>query len=312
MRSLTFTAFRFRSVPVRIAPGAVLFVAAVIVTLGSQVLPAAVPDANAATRWALALLGAGTFAASLLAHELAHTAAALRARVPVEEVKLVFLGGMARLGDSPRRAVDELRIAAAGPAASAALAALFAVSALPLGNPATSAPAALFAWSAAMNLVLAAFNMLPFAPLDGGRVLAALLWRRSGDRLGARLAAARVGVGVGALSVVGATVPPVLSASMSSPVLWLGFVGLFILVASTMELTVYRVASAVEGRPAGELAVDPASVPHTPTESVSASEPLDDVVLRSSADAVWVLDDSGALLGAVDLAALRASVLRRS
>lgn len=311
MSRFTFTAFSFRSVPVRVAPGALLFMAAVVVTLGSQVLPASAPSVHPFTHWVVALLGAAVFAASLVAHELAHTTAALRARVPVEEVKLVFLGGMAKLCSTPRHAADELRIAIAGPAASATLAALFAVCALPLGNPATSAPAALFAWAAAMNLVIAAFNILPFAPLDGGRVLAALLWRRSGNRLGARLAAARVGVGVGGLSLVFAGVPSVLSASVSTPVLWVGFVGLFILVASTMEMSVYRVAASVEGRVAADLAVDPATLSVTPTEVVSADEPLDDVVLRSSGDAVAVVDAHGRPVGAVDLAALRTEVLRR-
>lgn len=311
MSRFTFTAFSFRSVPVRVAPGALLFVAMVVVTLGSQGLPAAVPGAPAAAHWSLAVLGAAVFAASLLAHELAHTAAALRAQVPVEEVKLVFLGGMARLGDSPTRAVDELRIAIAGPAASAALAALFTVSALPLGDPTVSVPAAVFAWAAAMNLLLAAFNMLPFAPLDGGRVLAALLWRRSGDRLGARLAAARVGVGVGAVALVFAGVPPVLSARVTTPVLWLGFVGLFVLVASTMEMSVYRVAESVRGKVAADLAVDPATVAAAPTGVVGAADQLSDVVLRSGGDAVTVVDDEGRTIGAVDLAALRAQALRR-
>jgi Zn-dependent protease len=310
---LTFTAGRFSGVPVRVGPGAVLLVVLLAVTLASQVLPVAAPGSTPAAYWSVGVLGAAVFAASLLAHELAHCAAALRAKVAVSEVRVGFIGGATVLASTPRSASAELRIAIAGPAASAALAVLFTASALPLGDPRASVPAALFAWSAAMNVVLAAFNMLPFLPLDGGRVLAALLWSRSGQRWTSKVTAARVGVVAGAGVCVLAATPAVLSAQLSSPTVWLGAVGLFVLAASTFELVSYRVAAAVEGMSVPDVMAPPDPAGAVSAEVISSDDDLSEVVVASSADRVVVVDPvSGERVGVVDLAALRAEALGRS
>ena len=102
------------------------------------------------------------------------------------------LGGISELGGEPPTARADLRIAAAGPTTSLAAGLLFgglAAAVRAAGDPGIAMAA--LGWLAAMNVLLAAFNLLPGAPLDGGRIVRAFLWRRTGDRVrAARFAAA--------------------------------------------------------------------------------------------------------------------------
>jgi Zn-dependent protease len=112
-------------------------------------------------------------AASVLVHELGHALVARRRGVPITGIELHFFGGAAQMAAMPRRPIDEIAIAAAGPAVSLALAALFGALALSTG----AAPLLLVA---AVNLLLGVFNLLPAFPSDGGRILRAWLARRRG------------------------------------------------------------------------------------------------------------------------------------
>jgi Zn-dependent protease len=112
----------------------------------------------------------------------------------VDGVTLWLFGGVARLRGEAKTAKSEFKIAASGPTVTLALAAVFAVTAVVLHHfGVESIVVAVARWLAAINLILALFNMLPAAPLDGGRVLRALLWRRHGDRVRAAVTAARCG-----------------------------------------------------------------------------------------------------------------------
>ena len=176
-----------------------VFIAA---SLGGSVLPAAVSHQPAGVYWAAAGAAALMFAASVLPHELAHAWVARRNGVQVRSITLSMLGGVAELGGEPPTAGAGLRIAVAGPAASLGVAALFAGAAAAIrygAGPVVAAAAAL--WLAEMNGLLAVFNMLPGAPLDGGRVLRAALWRHCGDRARAELASARAGQVLGAAMI---------------------------------------------------------------------------------------------------------------
>ncbi|WP_067537032.1 site-2 protease family protein [Nocardia crassostreae] len=150
--------------------------------------------AETAAVWITAVAGALALVACLLAHELAHSIVARRHGVRVEGITLWLLGGVSELGDEPRDARSDLRIALAGPGTSLLLAAAAGGAALLTGlvSPDGTVTATLV-WLSTVNAVLAVFNMLPGAPLDGGRVLRALLRQRTGDRLRAETHAARSG-----------------------------------------------------------------------------------------------------------------------
>lgn len=166
--------------------------------------------------WAAGLVGlagAAAFLGSILGHELAHALVARRHGLRVEAVSLSLFGGLAHLIDEPRTPRQAWRVAAAGPAASLGLSALFGagwITADLLGGP--TAVLTLCAWLAWANLVLGLFNLLPGLPLDGGRILQAWRWQRTGDRHRATLTAATAGryvglavVGYGVLGLVGGT-----------------------------------------------------------------------------------------------------------
>ena len=144
------------------------------------------------------------FLASLVAHELAHAVVARRYGAPVEQIRIGFFGGIGHGRHEYVTPRGLWRAAAAGPAASIALAAAGAGIALGLAElGAGRLPVVVFAALAWINTLLAVVNLLPGAGLDGGRLVQALAWARSGDRAHAAITAARVGQVAGILLIAG-------------------------------------------------------------------------------------------------------------
>jgi len=136
--------------------------------------------------------------ASVVAHELAHALVARRFGVRTRAITLFLFGGVATLEEEPASPKADALIALAGPGLSAALALvalvlLFAVDRFVPGRAGT-ALGYLGTYVMLANAVLAVFNVIPAYPMDGGRVLRALLWRRWHDHAAATNAAARVGI----------------------------------------------------------------------------------------------------------------------
>ncbi|GAA3789628.1 site-2 protease family protein [Sphaerisporangium flaviroseum] len=168
--------------------------------LASAVLPKAAPDHDPARYWMVAAAASLIFLLSLLAHELAHAIVARRCGVPVKSITLWLLGGITEFAGETKTPKDEFRVSVAGPLVSLVLGIFFYVTVLLLPGPVLLVAAV--QWLALMNVVLAVFNMLPGAPLDGGRVLHAALWRRHGDRARADRAAAKAGQALGMMLIV--------------------------------------------------------------------------------------------------------------
>jgi Zn-dependent protease len=212
-----------------------LLVAALIAwSLAGSLLPAQAPGLAPASYWLAGAAGAGLFLGSLLAHELGHALVARRVGVRVRGITLWLLGGVAQLEDEPATPGAELRVAIVGPAVSLALAAGFGLGALAgglAGLPALGV--VVVAWLAVGNAALALFNLLPAAPLDGGRVLHGLLWRRHGDRLRASVTATRAGQLVGAGLIVYGVAGAVTGWGIGT--LWTALVGWFLTTAARQE-----------------------------------------------------------------------------
>jgi Zn-dependent protease len=171
-----------------------IVVALLVLGLAGGVFPREYPGLAASWYLVAALVGAILFLVSLLAHELAHALVARRAGIAVESITFWLFGGVARLAGDAGTPAAALWIALVGPLTSLALAGVFAVAASVLrGAEAPSVVAGVPGWLAWTNLGLALFNLLPGAPLDGGRVLRALLWMRNGDRDRSAQTAARAG-----------------------------------------------------------------------------------------------------------------------
>ncbi|MFV0260653.1 MAG: site-2 protease family protein [Acidimicrobiales bacterium] len=155
-----------------------------------------------------AILAAATVTAvfmiiSVLAHEIGHGLTALNHGVPVEHIGLSAVGGSTLMHPGPGSPGVQARVAAAGPAVTFAIAlgaGALAVVVDQIGAPRLVASGA--AMLATVNLAMGLFNMIPVAPLDGGRIVGAALWRRQGNRWAAGLTMARVGLSAGVLGTV--------------------------------------------------------------------------------------------------------------
>ena len=162
-----------------------LVVAALIAwSLATGILPPAAPGEASAAYWTAGVVSALVFLASLLAHELAHSIVAARRGVRVEGITLWLFGGVSKLGGDAGTPAIEATVAIVGPLTSLSVAVVVALVGLAVG--AAGAPAILVAglcWLAGINVALGLFNLVPGFPLDGGRLLRALLWRWRGDRV---------------------------------------------------------------------------------------------------------------------------------
>ncbi|MEV5986640.1 site-2 protease family protein [Streptomyces sp. NPDC052051] len=210
--------------------------------------PLAHPGQSTAAYWALAVLTSLVFLASLLAHELAHAIVARRNDVQVDGITLWMLGGAARLRNEAPSPGAELRIAAVGPLTSLVLGGVF--TGLAVGLDALRVPGLVVeavAWLAAINILLAVFNALPAAPLDGGRILRSFLWHRSGDRLRATRGASAAGRALGWLMVAAGLAAVLLGGSLSG--LWAALVGWFLIAAATAEARQAELRGVLHGIP---------------------------------------------------------------
>ncbi len=199
----------------------------IVFSLSAQ-FRAAGPAWSPALVFGLAAATAILFFVSLLLHELAHSLVARAHGIPVREITLFALGGVSQIeGESPD-AKTEFRIAIVGPLTS------FAIGLLCLGVAAVLAAAipakVMMAWLGYINFGLGAFNLIPGYPLDGGRVLRALLWWKSGDADRATRAAAKSGQVVGGLFIALGIVQ--FFFGMNSGGLWIVFIGWFLLQAA--------------------------------------------------------------------------------
>ena len=244
---------RLFGIDVRVHPTWFLILLFLTAGLATGFFPSSFPGWSVNAYWAVALTASVLLFASVLVHEFAHALVAQRQGIEVKGVTLFLLGGVASIARDPSSPGREALMAGAGPLTSfvlgAASLALFALVPLP------EVAAAVFLYLAIANVVLALFNLLPGYPLDGGRVLRALLWRLSGDQRRATRGAAWTGVVFGygfvALGVVLLLGPSGLSG------LWLAFVGWFLVQASRQALNNVALETRLDGVTAGALATEP-------------------------------------------------------
>ncbi len=165
---------RVWGIPIGLHVSWFLVFALVTWSLATGYFPAEYPNLSLASHWLLGAVTSVLFFGSVLVHEIAHSIVALRHGIPVRSISLFIFGGVAQIGDEPKTAGAEFRIAIAGPVSSLLLAALFG--ALFLVDQPVPYLAAPSLWLMRINLSLAIFNLIPGFPLDGGRVLRAVVW----------------------------------------------------------------------------------------------------------------------------------------
>ncbi|MGW2912951.1 site-2 protease family protein [Streptomyces asoensis] len=176
-------------VPVYVAPSWFLVAALITWVFGNQ-LDRVLPELGAA-RYLVALFFAVAFYASVLVHELAHTIAALRFELPVRRIQLQFFGGVSEIEKEAETPGREFWLAFVGPLLSLVLAGVFYLAMQPVERG--TVPGVLLAGLMISNLIVAIFNLLPGLPLDGGRMLRAVVWKITGKPMSGTVAAAWVG-----------------------------------------------------------------------------------------------------------------------
>lgn len=199
----------------------------VVWSFSSGVFPAQVPGLSPPVYLLMGVIGAVLFFVSLLAHELSHSVIARRKGIEVDGITLFLFGGVARTKSEATTPGDEFWIAFVGPLMSFAIGGLLTFGSTALaGAGVHPGIVAVLQYIGILNILLAVFNLLPGFPLDGGRVLRAIVWKITGDMRRATQVASLAGRGVGYLLIaVGAW--QALSGNVVGG-LWLGFIGWFL------------------------------------------------------------------------------------
>ena len=271
-------------------------------SLAGVVLPDSEPGHAALTYWIAAIVTALLFFGCLLAHELSHAVVARRHGLEVEGITLWLFGGVARLGGDTASPRVELRIGLVGPVVSVLAGAAFALFAAIAD--ALSAPdllGAVASWLARINVTLGVFNLMPAYPLDGGRVLRAVLWRRHGEQVRATESAARLGelfaYGLIALGVID------VARGGSAGGLWFVFLGWFLLSAARSERSAVVLRAALNGiRVRDVMSTSPVVAP----ASMTIDDFLDRYALHYRFTSFPVVDAAGSVVGLVTLPRVKA------
>jgi Zn-dependent protease/predicted transcriptional regulator len=288
----------------------IIIFALIVYILGSSLFPTWHPDWQASTNWGTAMAAGVLFFASVLAHELAHSLMARRFGIEVRRITLFLFGGLAEIQEEPREPRSEFFIAIVGPLTSIVLGILFSSIGASMAGAGFSelmtedqaaalaglSPAAtLLLWLGPVNLMLGLFNMVPGFPLDGGRVLRALVWWLTGNvRLATQVASASGRFFGWFLMVLGA-VQALSGAIMQG--LWLVLIGWFLSNAASSSYKQLLVRNLLTG-------VTVRDVMRAKFESVGAHLPVADFIdnqLLQSPQLLWPVLEDDILIGLVTL-----------
>ena len=252
------------------------------------------PQWTTAEHWAVGILTSALFFASVVFHELAHSVVAQRYKIKVLSITLFIFGGLARIGREPTKAIQEFNIAIAGPVASVFLAGFFYL--LTLVSPSNQMLGALATYLYKSNGMLAAFNLLPGFPLDGGRIFRAMVWGATKDYTRAtRVAGASGKIIAFGLIVIG--VWSTFNKDLSG--IWLVLIGWFLLNAAQASVAQVTIRETLSGlRAADVMSRDVPTVPG----NMSLEEYSNEVLRTGRRIHIVTMDDR--LVGLMNVAAL--------
>ena len=203
------------------------------------------PQWDAGVILSLAVVTALLFFVSLLLHELAHSIVAASSGLPVKEITLFALGGVSQIEKNPTSARLEFWMAFVGPLTSAVIGGICLLVARAVGGASSDPWMAMLLWLGYINLSLAAFNLIPGYPLDGGRVLRAIIWWKTGDADRSTRAAAKAGQAVALAFIAFGIFRFFGGAGVGG--LWIAFIGWFLLQAARESYVQVGLAHALEG-----------------------------------------------------------------
>jgi Zn-dependent protease len=258
--------------------------------------------------FALAVASALLFFGSILLHELGHALTAIRNGIQIEGVDLWLFGGMARMRRDATTAGVEFKVAVAGPLVTLGVVIVCTAAGIALGGssefkdairfettPDISPAVVLLAWLAEVNTILLVLNLLPGFPLDGGRIVRAIAWWRTGDRLRATRIAARLGVALAYL--LGALGVFLFLRGYVIEGIWDIFIAFFIFQAARVEEAQTGLSTRLQSvRVADVMDDEPVSIP----ASMELDRAYEDYFLRYGWQWFPVVDEHGRYVGLLD------------
>ena len=256
------------------------------------------PDWPTTTLWASAIITGLLFFAGLILHELSHAVVARARGLPVNRITLFLLGGVAQIEREPESASTEFLMAIAGPLMSVLFGFLcLAIAHFAFGwtlwTLAHNPGAAIFEWLGYINFMLAAFNMIPGFPLDGGRVLRSIIWWISGSADRATRIAAGIGQIVGWLFIIYGFFRLFTGEGIGA--IWLAIIGWFLIQAAGSSLAVRKSESALEGLKVSDaMSRNCGTIP----SNISLQDFVDSYLLRTG-ERCFVVQDQGYLIGMI-------------
>jgi len=295
--SETFRLGRLFGVRIGVNWSVVVILLLVVFGLAAGRFPVLYPDLPVVAYIAAGVVSGAVFIGSLLAHELAHAVVARRNGVEVEAITLWMFGGVAKLKGEPTSPRADLWVAAVGPLVSVVLAGVFAALAAALNLIGGSGLlTGVVEWLALINGLLTVFNLVPAAPLDGGRILRAAWWAATGDRVRAAVRAAQAGRVFGWMLIASGIGFTVIGAGLGG--VWLVLIGWFITMAAHGEEGYVRMQSTLSGVRVGEvMSRDPVVV----RAGITVADFVSDYVFAHPFSTFPVVDASGNPLGLLAL-----------
>jgi len=269
--------------------------AIVILGLSAGYFPRKFPDEPAHVYWTAGFLATLLFFGSILVHELAHSVAALLSGIGIHEIRLFLFGGISKISQEAKDPKTEIFIAAVGPATSFAIAFLFWVIRLVVQGVIPPIAVEVLVYLTWINVALGVFNLVPGFPLDGGRILRAAVWLKSGSLTRATRIASDVGKGFAlTLMILGG-----FQFFMGNLVggLWLFFIGMFLRGIARGGYQELIVRQALEGIQVREIML---RNPVTVSPGLSLKELAEDYFLKFGYHAFPVME-GGAFGGVVSI-----------
>jgi Zn-dependent protease len=274
------------------------FLIAMLITMSlSSEFRASHKDWSDAVVWATSAMTAVLFFAALVAHEMTHALVARSRGLATRAITLFALGGVAQIEKEPEDAKTEFLVSIAGPISSALIGAACLGLAWGMGWSLGSTPEtpllSMLVWLGYINLMLAAFNMIPGFPLDGGRILRALIWWHNRDSVRSTWLAARVGQSVALLFIALGIFQFFAGAGFGG--LWIAFIGWFLLQAAGASYATVTLAATLKNVHVSDVMDRDCTVVDG---NLNVQQLVDDYLLRSGRRC-FVVEQQGHVAGLV-------------
>lgn len=285
-----------RGIDVRIDYSWFFIFALVLLSLSAGYFPRAYPDQAQPVYWITGFFATLLFFLSVIIHELAHSLMALRSGIHIPEITLFIFGGVSRLSEDASDPKTEFEIAIVGPLTSFVLAILFGLVYYLLRGTQPSIVVELFGYLSWINIALGIFNLLPGYPLDGGRVLRAFWWWKTGSVVEATRLASDWGKGLAiALMVLGGL--QIFAGNLIGGV-WIILIALFLRGIAEASYQEVAMRHTIEGARANDVMIRNVI---TASPDMSLKRAISDLFLRYGYRGFPVTDDSR-VLGVISLA----------